>query len=248
MTSSIANQPDKPRANDGKKPTVTLLMPTLNEVEGLKLVAPKLDRRLFDDILVLDGGSTDGTIEYALSQGLHVERQKRKGLGNGVFDAVSVMKTDYVIEFSPDGNCLVERLPELVEQIGQGYDMVVVSRYLPPAKSYDDSFITGIGNFMFSRLFRLLVNFPITDVLGMYRGFRCDIVRSYDFEHYLFGPVFEPLVSGICAVNGLRLLEIPGDEPLRVGGNSKNFIPYNGSCILLMYLRLLVRKLFKVKI
>ncbi len=223
-------------------------MPTLNEIEGLRQVVPKLDRALFDDILVLDGGSTDGTFEYAQSKGLHVERQKRKGLGNGVFDAVSEMKTDYVIEFSPDGNCLVERLPELVGKIRQGYDLVVVSRYLPPAKSYDDTFITGIGNFMFSRMFRLLGGFPITDVLGIYRGYRCDIVRSYDFEHYLIGPVFEPLVSGICAVNGLRMSEIAGDEPSRVGGYSKNLIIYNGLCILLMFIRLLARKLFRLKV
>jgi hypothetical protein len=101
---------------------------------------------------------------------------------------------------------------------------------------------------VFSRVFRWLGDFPMTDVLSMYRGFRCDIVRSHDFERYLLGPVLEPLVSGICAINGLRMAEIPGIEPNRVGGINKKYIPYNGSCILLMFIRLLLRRLFGVRI
>lgn len=244
----MGNEPRRPGAGGGEKPTLTLLMPVLNEIDGLRLTLPQIDRALFDDILVLDGGSTDGSVEYAVSQGLRVERQKRKGLGPGVFDAIRAMKTTHVIEFSPDGNCLAARLPDLVAKLHEGFDLVVVSRYLPPARSDDDTILTGIGNFVFSRMFRWLGDFPITDVLGMYRGFRCDIVRSHDFERYLLGPVLEPLVSGICALNGLRMAEIPGDEPKRVGGQNKKSIPYNGSCILLMFIRLLLRKLFGTRI
>jgi len=242
------NLKNAPLSRNSAEITITLLMPTLNEIEGLKLIVPQLDRTLVDDIVILDGGSRDGTVEYAKEQGLRVERQRRKGLGPGIFDAVSEMKTSHVIEFSPDGNCLPEILPELVAQIRKGYDMVMVSRYLPPAKSQDDTFLTGVGNFLFTRMFRMLGSFPITDVLGMYRGYRCDIVRNYDFEHYLYGPVLEPLVTAICSVNGLSIIEIPGDEPLRVGDESKMSIPYNGSCILLMFVRLLIRKYLKIKI
>lgn len=232
--------------DDDEKPTVTLLLPTLNEIDGMRFIVPQLDRNLFDDILVLDGGSTDGTVEYAVEQKLRVERQNRPGLAPGVFDAIYAMKTTYVIEFSPDANCMVEKLPELVARLKEGYDQVMVSRYLPPAKSEDDNFITALGNFAFSKMFSMLGSFPITDVLGMYRGFRCNIVRSYDFERYLLGPVLEPLVSGICTINNLKMMEISGDEPARIGGASKMSVIYNGSCILLMYIRLFLRRFLKV--
>ena len=52
--------------------TIALLIPTLNEIEGLKAIAPHLDRSLVDDVVVIDGGSTDGTIEYAYEQGFSV--------------------------------------------------------------------------------------------------------------------------------------------------------------------------------
>ena len=113
--------------------TVALLLPTLNEIDGLKAVLPLVNRSLFDDILMVDGRSTDGSVEYALAQGIRVVTQLRRGLQNGVYDAVRALETDCVIEFSMDGNCLVDQLPEIVTKLKEGYDMVGVSRYLPPA-------------------------------------------------------------------------------------------------------------------
>ena len=47
----------------------------------------------------------------------------------------------------------------------------------------------------------------------MFRGFRCDILRLPEFERYLVGPVFEPQVTAIGLLRGMRMCEIPGDEP-----------------------------------
>lgn len=230
------------------RPTVTLLMPVLNEIDGLKAALPFIERDWIDEILVVDGGSTDGSVEYAREQGVRVIRQQRPGLEWAVYDAISELDTEYVIEFSPDGNCPVEVLPTLVDGLAQGYDLVVVSRYLPPAKSEDDSLLTAFGNWMFSRLVRLLGQFPITDALTIYRGFRCDIINRHDFGRYIAGPVFEPLVSAICTLHGRRMCEIPGDEPARIGGASKMRPFYNGSYILLMIFRLYLKKFFKISL
>lgn len=227
-----------------KKPSITLLIPTHNEIDGLRLILPRIDRLLFDDIFIIDGNSTDGTAEYAMSQGLRVATQLRKGLAAAVEDAISTIDTDYVIEFSPDNNCIPEQLSEIVAKIREGYDIVVVSRYLPPAKSEDDNFITAFGNKMFTLAIRCLGKFPVTDSLTIYRGFRTDIINKYDFRKYLIGPVFEPLVSAMGNLQGLSYCEIPGDEPKRIGGESKMRVIYNGSCILLMIVRLYIRKLF----
>jgi glycosyltransferase involved in cell wall biosynthesis len=228
--------------------TIALLLPTLNELQGLKATIPVLDRSLFDQILVVDGGSIDGTIEYAFEMGLTVVSQLRPGLQHAIFDIGHVLDHDCVIEFSPDGNCMVEQLPELVAKLHEGYDHVVVSRYLEHAISHDDQLITAFGNWMFSRLMRPLAKFPVTDALNIYRGYRRDILLDPDLEFYLKGPVLEPLITGISALRGLRAAEIPGDEPLRIGGVSKRSIIYNGSLILWMIFRLYVRKLFGLRL
>lgn len=227
-------------------PTITLLIPTYNEVEGLKLMLPRIDRSLFDDILVIDGNSKDGTVEYAISENLRVATQLRKGLAAAVYDSIdSMISTDYVIEFSPDNNCIPEQLSIIVEKIREGYDVVVISRYLPPAKSYDDNMITALGNWMFTKMIRFLGKTPLTDSLTIYRGFRVNIIKKYNFSKYLIGPVFEPLVSAISNLYNLKYCEVPGDEPKRIGGVSKMSVHYNGSCILLMITRLYLKKLCK---
>lgn len=222
-------------------------MPTLNEVDGLKATYPTYDTSLFDDVLIVDAGSTDGTLDYAREQGIRVVQQHRKGLAFGVYDAIREhITTDCVVELSPDGNCLAEQMPELVQRLREGYDLVVVSRYLPPAKSYDDHIVSWFGNWMFTRMFRWLGSFPITDSLTIYRGFDKKIIDFPEFEPFLQGPVFEPLVSALATMHGLKIYEIPGDEPPRIGGVTKRSIFYNGWCILVMWARCVARKLFGV--
>lgn len=230
------------------RPTIALLLPTLNELQGLRATVPFIDRSLVDDIIVIDGRSTDGTVEYAIEMGLTIVTQLRKGLHFAVFDVARALPHDYVIEFSPDGNCKVEQLPELVAKLHEGFDHVVVSRYLGHARSEDDHVITAIGNWMFSRLMRPLAHFPVTDALNIYRGYRRRITLDPDFEFYLRGPVLEPLVTGMCALRGLRTAEIPGDEPVRIGGVTKRSIIYNGSLVLWMIVRLYSRKFLGLRL
>ena len=230
------------------RPTIALLLPTLNELKGLEATIPFIDRSLVDDIIVVDGRSQDGTVEYAIKMGLTVTTQLRRGLQYAIFDVARALPHDYVIEFSPDGNCKVEQLPELVAMLRKGYDHVVVSRYLGHAVSEDDHAITAFGNWMFSRLMRPLAKFAVTDALNIYRGYRREILLNPDFEFYLKGPVLEPLVTGICALRNLKVTEIPGDEPLRIGGVTKRSILYNGSLVLLMIVRLYLRKFLGLRL
>lgn len=245
---TVAERLSAAAKDDVRRPSIALLLPTLNELNGLKATVPFIDRSLVDDIIVVDGGSTDGTLEYAWELGLTLATQLRPGLHYAIFDIACALSHDYVIEFSPDGNCKVDQLPELVAKLEQGYDHVVVSRYLEHAVSEDDHPITAFGNWMFSRLMRPLAHFPVTDSLNIYRGYRREIMLDPDIEFYMKGPVLEPLLTGICALRGLRATEIPGDEPVRIGGVTKRSIVYNGSLVLLMIVRLYLRKFLGLRV
>ena len=59
----------------------TLVILTLNEIEGVTHIFPKLPLHLVDEVLVVDGGSTDGTIEFFEARGVRVIRQERRGRG-----------------------------------------------------------------------------------------------------------------------------------------------------------------------
>src|SRR5580658_3540180 len=79
--------------------TVTLLVPTINEIDGMRVIMPRVKPEWVDQILVLDGGSTDGTVEYARQQGYSVYVQQRRGMRNGYTDVLPYIKGDVLVTF-----------------------------------------------------------------------------------------------------------------------------------------------------
>lgn len=208
----------------------TLFVPTLNEIDGMKAIMPRVKKQWVDEILVLDGGSTDGTVEYAKAQGYRVVMQKSRGITNAYREALKVAKGDYIVAFSPDGNSQPEAIPKLVRKIKEGYDMVIASRYARGAKSDDDDPVTAFGNFMFTKLINIAFGGNYTDTLVMLRAFKKDIVQKLDIDVPRAG--LEPLLSIRCAKQKLKVAEIPASEPKRIGGARKMNPLLNGLDIL----------------
>lgn len=210
---------------------VTLLIPTLQEIEGMKKIMPQIKREWVDQILVVDGNSKDGTEEYCKEHGYEFLLQEGKGLKKAYFTALPHVRGDVVITFSPDGNSDALRIPDLVAKMKEGHDMVIVSRYLDWAKSDDDDVITGFGNWLFTKTVNVLFGTNLTDVMVMYRAFKKEVItklkldkeESYSFvEKMFFTDIsWEPLLSARAAHEKMSLAEIPGDEPVRIGGVRK---------------------------
>lgn len=209
----------------------TLIVATWNEVEGIRKVMPLVKREWVDQIIVMDGGSTDGTIEEAKKAGYQVYVQKKKGFRHAYTEVLPLVEGDVVITFSPDGNSIPELIPALVAKMREGYDMVIVSRYLGDAKSDDDDFLTGFGNWLFTRTVNLLHRARYTDVMVIYRAYKKQVIfdleldkdDAYDTPERLFRThiSWEPLLSVRAAKRKLKVCEIPGSEPPRVGGERK---------------------------
>ena len=210
---------------------VTLLIPTLNEEEGMKAIMPQVDRSLFTQILVVDGKSKDKTVEVSKQMGFDVVIQETPGIRGAYMDALPYIKGDAILTFSPDGNSIPELLGPCIKKFKEGYDMVIVSRYAPGAKSYDDDIVTGFGNWLFTNSISFFHGFRYTDAMVIYRIYRKNLIQeldldkdnSYSFEEKLFRTKisWEPLLSIRAAKRKLKIAEIPGDEPKREGGERK---------------------------
>jgi glycosyltransferase involved in cell wall biosynthesis len=209
----------------------TLLALTLNEIDGVRAVMPRVPRECFDQVLVLDGGSTDGTVEWARDHGFSVYVQRRPGIRFAYLEALPLIEGDAIVSISPDGNCDPAVLPRLVAKLREGYDLVIGSRYLGGARSEDDDLVTAFGNWLFTRTVNLLYGSRYSDVMVIYRAFTKALVYdlgldrddSYALPERLFRTVisWEPLMSVRAAKRGKRIGEILAGEPPRVGGKRK---------------------------
>ncbi len=212
-------------------PSVTLLVPTLNEVTGMRAVMPKVKPEWVDQILILDGGSTDGTTDYAREQGYDVYVQKEPGIRQAYNECLPLIRGDVILTFSPDGNSIAELIPDLIAKMNEGYDMVIASRYLGPAQSTDDDWLTGFGNWLFTRTVNLLHGGHYTDAMVIFRAYRKQLIYDLELdrdkwyrtpEKWLRTRIsWEPLLSVRAARRKLKVTEIPGDEPPRIGGERK---------------------------
>jgi len=212
----------------------TLLVMALNEIDGMKAIMPRVQPGWVDQIVVCDGGSTDGTAEWAGEQGYTVHVQQKKGFRQGYYEVWPIIEGDVVITFSPDGNSIPEIIPDLVSKMRQGHDMVIASRYKGEATSEDDDIVTGFGNWLFTKTVNLLFGGSYTDALVIYRAFRKDMISRLEldrdenfvlFERLFFcgyrGTSWEPLFSALAAKYDYDVTEIPASEPPRIGGERK---------------------------
>jgi glycosyltransferase involved in cell wall biosynthesis len=202
-----------------KRNKVVLIAPTSNEIDAVKVVFPKIDKKIVDDIIVVDLNSTDGTVEYCRKLGIRVHKQKTKGYGAAMQEGLEINHNEIIIEFPPDGSSPPERIKDFVDKINEGYDLVIGSRYMKGAKSYDDDIITAFGNFMFTRIVNLLFRTHFTDVLIGYRAYRRSTLDKLDIKARKLDWSVELPIR--FAKAGAKIIDIPVDEPKRIGGKRK---------------------------
>ncbi len=199
-----------------EKLSVTLFVPVRNEVDALKVIMPRIKSEWYDEILILDGDSTDGSKEYLRENGYTVIEQKTKGVKAAFWEAFEIAKGDVIIPFSPDGNSIPEDIPNLVEKIYEGYDIVVASRYKDNATSDDDDFASKIANRTFTAIINLLFKTSYTDALGMYKAFKKEHLYALELENFKHEHS-EIMLLTRGARYGLKITEIASAEPPRIG-------------------------------
>ena len=219
---------------------ITLVVLTLNEIEGLRQVFPKIPTHCVDEILAVDGGSTDGTLDFFATRGIRTIVQKKRGRGEAFRLAVSEARNDVLVFLSPDGNEDPDDIPRLVQGLADGYDMVIASRFMRGGRSEDDDkwlFASRRwGNLAFSWLANVLWRGParITDTINGFRGITREAFHRLSPDAEGFAVEFQMSIR--ARQRGLKVLEIPTVESPRIGrGISKlNAIPVGFQFLFLM--------------
>ena len=148
---------------------ITIVIPTLNEALGVrrtisKIPVKELKKQGFDyEILVVDGGSTDETVDVARSLGAKVIIETRKGYGRAYKTGFKYAQGDIIVTLDGDGSYPAEYIPYLVALlIKYDLDFITVDRLKLMKKGAMDMF-NKLGNFILTLLIRLLFNVKIED-------------------------------------------------------------------------------------
>ena len=213
---------------------IILLIMTRNEIDGIKEILPRINKELFSKVLVVDGFSNDGTVEWLQKNSVEVYRQVRAGIRYGMMDGLNSIQEsyDFIVTFSPDGNSDPEALLEMCDQINHGSSRIYyASRYFRGGKSDDDDFVTAFGNWLFTKMINIIFKGNLTDAMVIYRAFDSKIIhdlclteeQSYSFFERILGTKigWEPLMSVRAAKYKVKTQDFYAKEGARIGGERK---------------------------
>lgn len=118
---------------------ISLCLIVWNELKGCQADVPKLPLDEFDEVFAVDGGSSDGTVEYLQSQGIPVHRQPKKGLNAAYVHANDIATGDAVVVYFAKGTLPTEDLRKFRPLFEQGNELVIASRQLPGSVNEEDA-------------------------------------------------------------------------------------------------------------
>ena len=199
--------------------SITIIILTLDEIDGVSTIMPQINKNWAEEIVFVDGGSTDGTVEKAKELGFDVIHQKNKGEGNACRIGTDATQSDYIMFFSPDGNDLPEDIPKLIEKTKQGHDVVHISRFGKNSISNDANWFEYFGNKMFTFLVNSFFGGSYTDALNGFRIIKRDFWNELKTDAQYLNIEQQSCIR--LAKRKIPIYEIESREPDRIGGERK---------------------------
>jgi glycosyltransferase involved in cell wall biosynthesis len=210
---------------------VSVVIPAMNEAENLPHVFPRLPDGLHE-VIIVDGRSTDGTVEVArrLRPDVRIVKQDGKGKGNALAAGFAAATGDIFVTLDADGSTDAAEIPRFVSALCNGADFVKGSRFAQGGASSDITFTRRLGNRGLNALVNALYGTSYTDLCYGYNAFwaRCLPYMRVDCD----GFEVETLINVRIAKGGLVIHEVPSYERDRIHGRSNLHAVRDGSRVL----------------
>jgi glycosyltransferase involved in cell wall biosynthesis len=214
------------------QPRISIVVPALNEAANLREVLPSLPP--VHEVILVDGGSVDGTVEAAreVLPDVVALTQIRRGKGNALAAGFARVTGDVVVMFDADGSADPAEIPAFVEALVAGADFAKGSRFRPGGGSADITPVRRTGNWALHTVMNVSFGTRFTDLCYGYNAFWADLVPLLDLpDHELVTPAgsgmlwgdgfeIETLINCRFAAAGLAITEVPSVERERLHGTS----------------------------
>lgn len=200
---------------------VSVVIPTLNEAANLPHVFARLPYDDLFEIIIVDGHSTDDTIEiaYELHPDVRVVLQEGKGKGNALACGFAAARGDIIVMLDADGSTDPQEIPDYVNALFEGADFAKGSRFTDGGGSVDITPVRGLGNRFLNGTVNVLFGTRYSDLCYGYNAFWSDVLPTINVD--CAGFEVETLINVRVAKAGLNVTEIPSLEHERIHGVSK---------------------------
>ena len=199
-------------------PKISVIICTLNEEQNLPHVLPKVPEWV-DEVLLVDGHSTDKTVEVAkeICSEIKVLYQPGRGKGDALKYGIKQASGDIIVTLDADGATDPEQIPKFINPLLNGYDFAKGSRFLNSHPTMPTH--RRFGNWVLVTTANLFHGTKYTDICSGYNAFWKEAINKINLSSNGFEMEQEMLVK--VKKTGLKVIEVPCQDKGRVGGDSK---------------------------
>lgn len=204
-----------------KLPDISIVIPALNERENLELLLPLLNEvvaalDLNSEIIIADGGSRDGTEEFATQQGAQVVIQSERGYGGALLAGFASARAPYVVTMDADLSHPPVFLRDFWQQRAAA-QMLIASRYVPGGMA-DMGASRRVLSAVLNKTYARVLDLPLADLSSGYRMYHRDVLSQLELEARDFDVLEEILVK--VHLLGGKIKEVPFHYQARNSGKS----------------------------
>jgi glycosyltransferase involved in cell wall biosynthesis len=202
-----------------QRTTISVVIPTKNEAQNISWVLERIPPWI-DEIVLVDGQSTDGTIEAArrVRPDIAVVEQRSRGKGLALQAGFAAATGDIIVMLDADGSMHPAEIGRYVALLASGFDFVKGSRFMAGASSVDITWLRRIGNNALLYLTNAIYGTRFTDLCYGYCAFRREFLDRLALTAAGF-EIESQLIARAC-INQLRITEVPSLELSRRHGQS----------------------------
>ncbi|MGL4306193.1 MAG: glycosyltransferase family 2 protein [Mycobacteriaceae bacterium] len=227
MSTSISTS--RKQSEYSARPSVSVVIPAMNEAKNLPHVAALMPKDAIDEIIFVDGHSVDNTVEVAteLWPDARIITQTRKGKGNALACGFLAATKDIVVMIDADGSTNPAEIPAFIDALVDGADFAKGSRFVRGGGSSDITPMRLVGNKFLNGLVNRIFRTKFTDLCYGYNAFWRDVIATMELasvedkiSQWGDGFEIETLINVRVATAGLSIKEIPSYEQDRIFGES----------------------------
>ncbi len=197
---------------------LTLLIPAKYESESLPKVLEEIKGYDCEVIIVLESSDTK-TINVAKNYDCKILYQSKKGYGNALIEGMNNVQTEYLCIFNADGSFDPKYLKQMLVACQNNLDFIFASRYMNNAGSDDDTIVTKLGNFVFTKIGNIFFSLNISDILYTFLLGKTDSFKKLNLISNDFCLCVEIPLKAKKA--GMKFIDLASYERKRLAGEKK---------------------------